>query len=805
MSSDKPFSTTKRILAILAGTGLILCLAAGGYLYWKLHYSLPVIDGQARLAGLTTEAKVERDSFGVPKISAANEADAYRALGYCHAQDRFFQMDLMRRSSAGELSELVGKATLGMDQAVLTHGFRRLATENYARLPAEQRALAEAYTQGVNAGLASLATPPWEYAVLRSQPRKWEPVDSMLVGYTMVQQLQDEGYYERCLTVLRDTLGEPALKFFAPAIGPDDAAVDGSRAELPPMPSPAALNLRPKPKPENPDLQIMDARPSRWGGTWVEGAGSNAFAVAGTYTKTGAAMVANDMHLALGVPNIWYRIGLSWPSGKAGETITFNGLTLAGVPLPITGSNGHVAWGFTASYADTADLVPIEHDPLAPQYYRTPEGDKKLEERSQLIQVRGEDPVPFTQTWSCWGPIVASDSTGHKLALEWTAHKPGAVDFAFTAITRARNTAQAADIAHHSGLPALNMIVGDKEGVIAWTLAGRLPARRGYSGRLPAVHSFADRGWDGLLPGDKNPILYPKNGYFSSSNERLFGEERLAVLGDGGYEAPHRGRQVQADMAAAVVRGALVPRDLLAVQLDERALYLSRYRDLLVETLSKPGAASTEQRQQLLKVAKEWDGRATAHSAGQLIARVFRQRTESRILWPIMQPCIDAYPAFRWTRFNYGPAVWTLLKERPLHLLDPGYKDWDTLLLAAADDTAKACSPLGEKNWSALNTAQIRHPLLLSLPRWASSWADMPDDALAGDSDLPRVVRPAFGASERFGVSPGHEDEAYLHMPGGQSAHPLSPFFAAGHQAWVRGEPQPFLPGPARHTLVLKP
>jgi penicillin amidase len=350
------------------------------------------------------------------------------------------------------------------------------------------------------------------------------------------------------------------------------------------------------------------------------------------------------------------------------------------------------------------------------------------------------------------------------------------------------------------------MLVADREGAIAWTLAGRLPQRRAYSGRLPVVHSLGDRGWDGFLPPELTPsLVYPKDGYLSSANERLFGGDRLAALGDGGYAAPARARQLRAGVAAAAERGSLAPADMLALQLDDRSLELQHWRDLLVTALSKPGAPSTDERRALLRLARTWDGRAGADSAGQLIARTFRRAVEKAVMEPLMEPCVEKFPGFRWTRFNSGPAIRKILEERPAHLLDPRFGSWEALLLQAADDTAAACAPLGEKTWADQNTAAIRHPLLRGLPRLLSSWADMPADPLSGDSDVPRVARPSFGASERFAVSPGRESEAYLHMPGGQSAHPLSPWFRAGHQAWVRGVAQPFLPGPAKATLVLKP
>lgn len=800
--SGKPFSTTKRILAALFLTGASLALAGGGYLYWKMHDNLPLVDGTARVSGLQGEVVIERDSYGVPSIRATSEEDAYRALGYVHAQDRFFQMDMLRRRAAGELSAVVGKATLELDSEVVGYEFRRLARENFARMPEAQQRLARAYTEGVNTLLNTQASPPWEYALLRTTPKAWLPEDCLLPGFTMTLELQDAGYYEKCVTVLRDTLGEQALQFFAPEQAPGDAAMDGSTAPLPHIPGPRQINLRPAPETPNEDLQLMGSIPNSWGGSWVMDTGSNAFAIAGAHTQTGVGMVASDMHLGLSVPNTFYKTKLSWRTAQGAE-IHFTGLTMPGGPVPVAGSNGQIAWAFTAGYADTCDLVPIEHDPLARQYYATPSGDAKLEEHEYTLEVRGGAPKTLTRTWTLWGPVVGTDDKQRGLALKWVALQPGAIDLGFGAILKASTVEEALIIGQNAGLPALNMLVADRKGAIGWTLAGALPKRLKYSGRYPVVHSFGDRSWQGLLPAEEHPsIVYPKSGYLSSANERLFGGAKLELLGDGGYCNPHRARQLRKDTQEAAERGGVQEKDLLAIQLDNRALALAPWTALLKKTLAMPDAQKTSGLRKLLAVLEHWDGTASAQAEGYLLVRNFKTAVMRLTLDPLMAPCRERMPDFRWTRFNSEPAVWALLDEKPLHLLDPSLESWEALLLKAAET---AQSQAGGKTWGETNIAAIRHPLLRVLPRFLSAWADMPADPLPGDSDMPRVLKPSFGASERFGVSPGNEDSAYMHLPGGQSANPLSPWFRRGHEAWVRGEPIPFEPGPPEHTLVLKP
>ena len=227
-----------RLLASVVSVLAVVALLAGGWFYFRMRSSLPQLEGRAIIAGLGAPVTIERDALGVPTIKAQSRADVARGLGWLHAQDRFFQMDLLRRNAAGELSELLGKRALNHDKAVRIHGFRTLAKQVVPTLPADQRAVLDAYVEGVNAGLAALGAAPFEYTVLRAAPAPWTAEDTLLVGYAMARDLTDEnGSYEKTLMALRDELGAEAVAFFAPWVGPDDAAIDGTTAPLPPAPS----------------------------------------------------------------------------------------------------------------------------------------------------------------------------------------------------------------------------------------------------------------------------------------------------------------------------------------------------------------------------------------------------------------------------------------------------------------------------------------------------------------------------------------------------------------------------------------
>ena len=810
-----------RLLASAVTVLLAVAVLGAGWFYGRLRASLPQVEGRATLGGLGTPVEVTRDALGIPTIRARDQGDAMRALGWLHAQDRFFQMDLLRRSSAGELAELFGTQALPRDRQVRMHGFRRLAEKIVEGLPAADRARLDAYTAGVNAGLAALAARPFEYLVLRTSPEPWRPADTVLVLYAMTLDLQDgSGRHERTLMTLRDQLGRDALAFFDPLITPDDAALDGSTAPLPPIPGPRVLDLRgrkisalwPAAPDESPGPHLPFApRPAEFV------LGSNAFAVDGAHSATGAAVVANDMHLELRVPNTWYRAALQWPAADGSPAVSVSGVTLPGAPGVVVGSNGRIAWGFTNSYTDVSDLVVVETLPDLPEDYHAPgQADAlRFEKRVEMIKVKGGDDVRVEYPWTIWGPIVGRSETGQPLALRWVAHEPAAANLGIFRLESAGTVAEAVAVAHRAGMPAQNLVVGDTTGAIAWTIAGRLPNRRGYDGRLPVSWRFGDRAWDGLLDPDRVPVLASPllpgsgplpEGRIWSANQRHVGGEALRLVGDGDYARPYRAAQCREGLLRV---DRAKPADLLAVQLDDRALFLERWHRRLLQTLSPAAVAGKPAREELRRHIERWEGRAGPEAVSYRIVREFRIAAYARIYRPIFAGCTEAFPGFAWNQLQLEPATWALLDQKPAHLLESAYADWDALLLAAADDVitklGKDGKSLPQANWGWQNTARIRHPFGNLLPGWVAGWLNMAEEPLAGSDDMPRAQTPSHGASERMAVSPGREAEGILHVPGGQSGHPLSPFYRAGHEAWVRGLPTPFLPGVPAHTLVLAP
>jgi len=796
----------RRAARIAAGalTAVLVVVAAGAaWVLVQVRASLPELDGKAPVAGLTATVTVERDALGVPTIRGDSRLDVARATGFVHAQDRFFQMDLMRRQAAGELSEIAGKAAVGLDRRIRVHRLRAVALRVVARAGPEERALLDAYTEGVNAGLAALREKPFEYLALRAEPAPWRPEDTVLVLLSMFIELQGtDASFESALGLLHDLLPGPMFAFLAAPGTEWDAPIAGEPFTTPPVPGPEIFDLRHARKagaryPARPE---RDAEPLA--------AGSNNWAVAGNRTAHGGAILADDMHLGIAVPNTWYRTSLGWRDpARSGQAFRVTGVTLPGTPAVVVGSNTRVAWGFTNSYGDWQDLVVVEVDPTDSGFYFAPGGRLGFERAVETIKVKGGAPESVEVMSTIWGPVIDTDHLGRPRALRWTAHEAAALNLNLLRLETAGTLEEALDIANTCGIPPQNFVCASADGRIGWTIAGIIPRRVGLDGRLPGSWRDGTKRWDGWLTPSETPrVVDPPSGFLWTANARAVTGDALARIGDGGYALGARARQIREDLAAL---GKATERDMLAIQLDDRAFFLEHWHDLLLRTLTPEVIAADPRRGELKRFVESWGARASVGSVGYRIVRMFRYFLTDQVMTALTSSCREADARFRYQTLTQieGP-VWRLVTERPANFLDPRFASWDAQVLAAVDATAeyfqKLGGPLGQHTWGERNTAAIRHVLSGSIPGLGQA-LDMPKDQLPGDSNMPRFQAPSAGASERMTVSPGRESEGLFHMPCGQSGHPLSPFYRAGHEAWVRGEPTPFLPGPTAHTLTLVP
>jgi penicillin amidase len=810
---------------------LAIVVAGVATVVWARHElrgSLPRLSGQAQLHGLSGPVLVERDALGVPWVRGRSREDVARATGFLHAQERFFQMDLSRRRAAGELAALFGERALPLDREIRIHRFRAEAQRAVALLPAADRVTLDAYAAGVNAGLAQLQAAPFEYLVIGETPQPWTPEDSFLVVLSMFVTLQDtDGAYESAVATMHEVLPPAVAAFLNPPGTEWDAPILGGPLPMPPIPGPEIYDLRSRRRGKRP-IELPPPRSTTTrhpaasheprdavlaalaAGGGDEAVGSNNWAVAGRLTTDGRPLLANDMHLAIRVPNTWYRAAFEWPdASEGGGTHQVIGLTLPGVPSMVVGSNTHVAWGFTNTYADWSDIVLLEIDPADANRYRTPDGWKRVERHDEIIDVAGGDSVRHQVEWTVWGPLLDPDARGRRRAYRWVAHDADRLASALIPIEGAHTVTEAFDRANGRGTPGQNIVAVDSAGSIGWSVFGALPRRVGLDGARPMSWADGSRGWSGWLEPHEYPrVMDPPDGRIWTANARVVDGQMLAALGDGSYEVGSR---------ASVIRRRLTERerfgaeDMLAIQLDTSADFLTRWRDLIVRTLtSSPALGETRRAEAREILTRAWSGQAAADSAGYRITRLFRDEVSRQVITFVLSECYEADPSFDYltVRRREGP-IWALITQQPLHLLDPAYRSWDELLLASLDTVlttmmAGRSGSLRDRVWSEHNVAGFQHPLSGSLPL-AGRWLDMPVQPLPGDLFTPRMHWGVNGASQRMVVSPGNEAAAIMQTPTGQSGHPLSPFYGATHDAWVKGTPTPFLPGATAYKLTLTP
>lgn len=767
-----------RLLGLLVVLVVLAAVAAG----WLLRGSLAAMEGEHALPGLQGPVTVSRDARGVVTLEGGSQQDVLRALGHVHAQERGFEMDLMRRSAAGELSALFGPAAIEADTRMRVHRLR-------ARAQAEPVPdLLSAYVQGVNQGLSDLAVRPWPYLLLRQRPAPWQASDSLLTGYAMYADLQDpDNGNELAFSRLREVMPPALYALLAHDGSRWDAPLFGTARGDAVLPSAARLDLRGMPAP------APAAASSAAGLTDVDVHGSNNFAVAGALTADGRAILADDMHLGLRAPGLWFRVRLRYPDARApGGQVDVSGFSLPGLPAVVVGSNGHVAWGFTNSYIDTAD------------YVRVPAG-APVREYLERIEVAGAEAVPLRVHETEWGPILHTRPDGSGDALRWAAHLPGAVSLDLAELAHAGNIEQALQLADRARLPVQNLLLADSSGRIAWRLIGARPDRAAGCPPVGVQHAAVAGCAPWPIRSDAAPVLLdPPDHRLWTANGRVLDGPQLATAGDGGYDLGARGAQIRDALRASE---RFDEAALLAIQLDDRALFLHRWWQLLQQA----AAGSDEPAlQQLAAASRPWEGHAAVDSVSYRIVRGFRGEVLDAVSSGLLGASRAALGAeWRQPRLpQFEGVLWPLLEQRPAHLLPPGVESWDALLADAArrvHQELKAQGPLQQRSWGERNTAAICHPVSRALPLLARRWLCMPAEPLPGDRDMPRVQGPAFGASQRMVVSPGHEADGLVNMPGGQSGHPLSPYWGAGHDDWVQGRPAPFLPGPSEQVMTLLP
>jgi len=758
------FKVIKRLLLLI----VILALAGTAVVYGVLTLSLPALDGKGQSSHVSNNVKISRDLLGQAVINANNRNDAAYGLGYAHGQDRFFQMDLLRRNAAGELSELFGKAALGLDKKMRFHQLRKRSRAILQTLPKADKQLLKSYAQGVNEGLAQVRYASFEYLLTGGAQKPWQSEDSLLVIFSMYLDLQSATFErDQALIQIEQAYGQKMVEFLTQP-SQYQAALDGSKLtpftdDIPTLPVQAQRTVK--------NIQANQER------------GSNNWAVTGAHTQTGAAMLSDDMHLSMAVPVIWYRAQLNYTQNAKQFQIT--GVSLPGAPAIVVGTNNKIAWGFTNGYIDTADWIALNDD-------------SKTWQVNEPIALPNDEVENYALTLSEYGPVKYINKKPY--ALSWAAHKPYAVDMKLVKLEQANTVDDALAIASNVGIPVQNLMVVDNKGSAAWKHMGGIPARK-----MPSELSVKTKQYSTLFEQNENErpsVKNPQSGRLWTGNSRVVSAIDNSRFGNGGYALGARSSQIRDRLFE---KQTFAESDFYALQLDNQARFLMPWHTLLINQLKKDKSKN----KQYISELENWQQCACASSVGYTLVKRYRSALINTVFASMENKLNEQSGTLKYVKRDLEPAIWQLINTRPDSWVNPEYKSWDEQLSGAFNQTATALRAeygdnLQNWQWGKVNALNIEHPFAKQMPILAK-FLNMPIAPGFGDSYMPAVQGKSFGASQRFIAQPGHLENAIMAVPGGQSGHPLSEFYRAGFSDYVEGKHTPLLPQTLIHQIIIEP
>ncbi len=750
---------------IVGGILGLIVLALLGLFVWLWFSTRPQLTGTAELRGLTGTVSVTRDRWGVPHIVArASDADALFALGYVHAQDRLWQMEFQRRVARGQLSEVLGSAALEQDKFLRTWGFYRAAERALPALSARTRGLLSAYTAGVNAGVEA-GKLPLEFRVLGFKPGRWTDVDS--VAWQKLMAFDLGGNWDQELNARRivDKLGAgeldtlyPPYPAGAPTIlsARDLRKQDFSAPDSGAVLSPATRAV----------LSRQAAVVASLGFAPAPDKGSNDWVVSGRFTGSGKPLLADDPHLGLQAPMLWYLAELRGP------TLHVIGATIPGLPGVVIGRNDRVAWGVTNTGPDVQDL------------YLEPPGSV-FKTRTEVIKVKGQPDTRLTVRGSRHGPIITG--TGgvnvQNVALRWTALDPGDTTLdAFLGLNYARNWGDFTTALQKYVTPMQNFVYADVDGNIGYYAPGRVPIRRGWSGELP-VSGDGEHEWAGFIPFDQLPHVYnPPEGLIVTANNRAVPDSYpYQLTNPAGWAPPYRAERI---LELLKGKTGLTARDMAAVQGDTLSLL---WRDL------KPALLATEPQDgrdgKALDILRAWDGRQDLDSVSSSIFAAWYSRLagmasdELGQSGPWNEPLFIAGQLKKDGKYCKNaqakiPGCAALLSE--------------TLHAAVGELSGRLGQDVSAWRWDKLHRAASKHGAFGGVRALAWIWnrsVASPGGLYTvnvGSYDLNSFVQD-HGPSYRQVVDLAEPDAGRFMGTLGQSGNPLSAHYADQQALWQRG------------------
>ncbi|MFC3880847.1 penicillin acylase family protein [Algoriphagus namhaensis] len=728
---------------------------------------------ELELDNLSAEVKVIYDEDLIPHIFAQNELDLYRAQGYITAKHRLWQMEFQTMAAAGRISEIVGPVAIELDRMTRRKGLAYGAEKGLEFLSQDPQTLAlmEAYADGVNQYIDQLsnATLPVEYKILNYRPEHWSPYKSALLLKYMADMLMGDRDLE--YSNLRKILGQQMLDKLFPNFPEDnDPVIEAERVwdfEALPINTPDSANY------PN-DLLVIDPLPQP-----EEGIGSNNWAVSGTKTKSGRPILANDPHLALNLPSIWYSLQLTTPEHSV------KGASLPGALGITSGFNQNIAWGVTNATKDARDWYKITFKDESRSEYKYGDGWRKSELRIEEIKVKGEETFLDTVIYTHYGPVVydrtfRSDRQDVNFALKWTAHEGSNEQKTFLMMNKAKNHDDYNAALDNYNAPPQNFVFASKSGDIAMRIQGKFPVKWEDQGKFFMDGADPQMEWSDYIPFDQNAsTLNPERGFVSSANQHPVDPSYPYYVFDNSYEH-YRNRRLNSRLREMT---DITVDDMKALQFDDYYLHAKEALPVLLGLLDE-SKFQTDAAKKYLKELKEWDFYADPNQKAPTLFYIWWNKTTGKIWkewyeWnaPVVTP-------------NYYQTVSLLENEPESAIFD--YTGTETVEMAkdhvnlAFEEFLEAMADWereeGDYSWANYKRTSIKH----LVPQFASFSVD--NVYTGGGRGILNATSERHGASWRMVVELGDEINAFGIYPGGQSGNPGSRFYSNMINRWAKGE-----------------
>ncbi|MXW86064.1 MAG: penicillin acylase family protein [Boseongicola sp. SB0673_bin_14] len=771
---------------------LFLCV------WWVLSQSVPDYSVALTVTGIGARVQIVRDVAAVPHVFAETDEDAFFGLGLAHAQDRLWQMTILRRTAQGRLSEIFGSRTLPVDELMRRLDIHALAVASVEAQDAYTRRALDAYAAGVNAWLVQVdagargrGAP--EFWLFGAGIERWQPGDSIAIGKLMALRLSGHLRDEVLRARLSQVLPKARMRDLFPGTPDDDITAFSEFPEL--FGAPMARHAAPA------SQHSLDALHA------AEGA-SNAWAAAPHRSAGGGTLLANDPHLELTAPSIWHLARLELAGGGV------IGGMIPGMPVMLTGRSDHVAWGLTHAYADDQDIFLEKLNPEDPKEVLTPDGWKRLESRESVIGVKDSEPVTVTLRWSDNGPVLPGTAfdlesvvpPGHVAALAWTALD--AADTSAQSMTRlmqARNVDEALAAGEDFVAPAQNLVVADRREV-ALKVIGAMPRRSARSrtrGRVPAPGWHAGSRWLGILPYLTNPeVRHPSDGIVGSTNNRTTDRAYPLHVSHrwGDTQRMQRLRHLM-ESRKVHTRESFVDAQLDAVSVAARTLLPLVARDLWFTGEAAKSGTAGRLRRDALDLLADWNGKMSEHAPEPLIYAAWMQRLQDRLIRDELGPLADRFPNPRPTfiervfRNIEGAGAWCDMIQTA------GVEKCEEIARLSLDDALHWIKgtwegPLETLRWGDAHQAVHRHPVL-GENRWLAPLVNIRQPVSGGDHTLlrtrivgagPEPFLSENGAGYRGVYDLSDPESSVFVISTGQSGHPLSPHYEDLGKLWRRGE-----------------